>query len=236
MLEKTIEITELGIGLSEWEFLILCNTCGIKDIVCFEQKMKEPSEEEGLQTLLDMVNRNLLIHSGDTFSLSEDILSVMEVIEKRKFTIKMRLPESDIPDCCFYIGDGENLILAEPGARENEYVVFKTLPKSVFEVFLESGGYIPKNEVSPEIQEIRRKVEYVELNGVEFTPFDGDAPNDYRFMAEVYMGDQDIKYASLYVLWDKGNEILIEVSEMGKVADYYSEERLVKELLQLVGL
>ena len=58
----------------------------------------------------------------------------------------------------------------------------------------------------------------------------------YRFMAEVYMGDQDIKYASMYVLWDKGNEILIEVSEMGKVADYYSEDRLVKEILQLVGL
>ena len=140
MLEKTIEITELGIGLSEWEFLVLCNTCGIKDIVCFEQKMKEPSEEEGLQTLLDMVNRNLLIHSGDTFSLSEDVLSVMEVIEKRKFTIKMRLPESDIPDCCFYIGDGENLILAEPGARENEYVFLKHCRNQFLKCFLKVAG------------------------------------------------------------------------------------------------
>ena len=234
MQDKRIEITEKGIGLSEWEFSILCNVCSIQDIVCFENKEKDPNPEECLQTLLDMVKRGILLNSEDTFSLSPDILLVANVIAGRKFTLLMQSSETEVPDCCIYVGDGENAVLAEPGAREGEYVILKVLPKNVLGVFIENGGYIPKAEIDEEINEIRRKVEGTDSTGVEFSQVDEGGPSKYRFKANVYAGSEDQLATSLYVIWDNGNELLLEISGNEKTADYYEESRLHKRILQLI--
>lgn len=236
MVENSIKITEKGICFSSLEFTILCNACGIQDLICFEQSDGQPGERETLQVLLEMVKRGLLIQEGDTFSLGDEILSIMDVIAERKYTIMLRIPESEISDCCIYIGSGENMVLAGPGVREGEYIVLKILPKSILGVFLESGGYIPKSEISEEIRQIRKIIEETENAGVEYTPFGEEGPDKYRFKAEIYNGKQDIKHATLYVYWDKGNELLLEISELGKVADYYSEDKLIGDILQLAGI
>ena len=236
MREKTYEITEKGIGLGEWEFILLCNACSISDVVCFEQHEKTPGEEEALQTILEMVKRNLLVHNGEAFRLSDDMLAIMKVIATRKHTVMLRSPEREVPDCCLYISEEENLVLAEPGAREGEYIVLKMFPKTILRVFLENGDYIPNSKIPGEVQEIRRKIEKTDEYGVEFTVYEEAELSDYRFKADFYTGTEEMKTSTLYVYWDKGNELMLEITGTDKKADYYSEDRLLETILLLAGL
>jgi hypothetical protein len=217
--ELNYEITEKGIGLSEWEFVVLCNVCSVHNLICFERKETALGEEEIVQTVMGLVKRGVVINQDDSFRLGTDAAPIFKGIQNRKFTMMIRSEENEAPDSCFYFGEGDNYILAQPGAREGEYVVLKQLPKNMLGTYLEQSGFIPRASVPEDIVDIMKSLEGEKGVGEELSITAPDQVKNERFMAEFYSGSQDERVTSLYVLRDKGSELLVEFSDSVQYAD-----------------
>ncbi len=229
------EMTEKGIALSEWEFVVLCNVCSIRSLICFEKKEGLPGEEEIVQTVMGLVQRGVVINQDDSFRLGTDAAPIFKGIQNRKFTMMIRSEENEAPDSCFYFGEGDYYILAQPGAREGEYVILKQLPKNMLGTYLEQSGFIPRASVPEDIVEIMKSLGNGENAGDGLSITSPDQVKNERFMAEFYSGSLDERVTSLYVLRDKGSELLVEFSDSVQYADYYRESDLLERILALTG-
>lgn len=224
-----MELNEKGICFSEREFTILCNMVFIQDLICFERKEESFSDEEVLQDILSLVDRGILDRKENILSLNPEMKLILDVIAHRKYTLQILVKENVLPNCCIYLKAGGSFVIAEAGTREGEYVILKYMPERTLISYLENGLYFPKAKIPPDIYEIRRKIEPGEI---EPPSVERDEDERLRFAIHSYIGPEDLKSETIYVLWHEGSEILEVISQAGRQAEYYSEMVLKNRLEQ----
>ncbi len=228
-----MELTERGFGFSEAEFNVLCNVCEIKRVVCFEQKNEELTEEEVYRCIINLVERKILVQKEDSLAFSEEAEAMFGGIADRTLTCQIHSGTGEFPDCCFYVKSDGSFVMAEPGARDEEYVILKHINCYTFYEFLEKGDYIPKAQIPADIYEIKTRLENTEIEAPEIVP---EKDPNVKIAINVYFGSEDENEEKIYFTLNNGNELLITETGENKTACYYSEEKLISLLKRYTGV
>ncbi len=229
-----VEATEVGIGMNSLEFRFLCASYAIESVVCFEMpETIAETEEEQLQTLLNMVKRGILYQDDNCFVVNEEIGNMLDCIANRTATLRIWSPESDIKNCCIYVGADKECVIAEPGKKEDEFLVLKQIPEGTLASFLASGNLIPEAMVKEGISEISRELKNDELS-VPVGALENE--NGLRLEIEIYEGLDTEKSVAIYVLWIDERELIVRDVGENRTADYYVTKELIPMICEMCGI
>ena len=229
-----VEVAEIGIGLSALEFSFLCTSYSIASLICFDMPDENTAtEEEQLQTLLNMVKRGILYRDGDSLAVNDEMAEILSCIAGRLFTLRIWAPESDTSNIGIYVGKEGDLVIAEPGRKSNDFVVLSHMPAGELTSYLASGDIIPEAMISEEVSLISRELE---KEGISVPEGKLEAAAGLRLEIDFYEDMQAESFASLYVLWYEEKELIVRQIGENRTADLYITNELIPIICEICGM
>lgn len=121
-------VGEKIICLSEKEFAILADACGIHHLFCFDTEngghtLAEVSQQEYPVIIHSLWRRGLLTAQAEEMEISKDIADIFLCCKRAVFLLCfLRKDGMGRPSSCIYVADDGQFVSAKPGSRKGEYI------------------------------------------------------------------------------------------------------------------
>lgn len=107
--------------LSKEEFLVLLFGIGVEKFICFQEECKiDITQEEYNKTLFFLCRKNILsFYNECSLSICDEYKTLFGILESSRTLLRIR-PRNNKTYCIYCNGLG--CVIAEPGAKESEYI------------------------------------------------------------------------------------------------------------------
>lgn len=144
------------ICLNEQEFTVLFAECGVNELVAYNSKLTQFTQEDYNEGIFSLYKRELLqsVPNGEGFSLNDEIKEVLNILKSCEFVFTIDGPQ-DFPEYCIY-KDNNSFLITTPGTRKNEYIKMMVADGEELLDFLSEGELLPERIVLSDVVVCRK--------------------------------------------------------------------------------
>ena len=128
--------------LSEGEFGVLADVCGISRMICFDtaagNELKKLPKGEYTKTIYELCKRGILNTEEGGLTLDGEVADMIALCRRCENVVCFRTNEEQSYIACLYLAVNRDFTLILPGSRQSEYIRISSHPGKELDDILDS--------------------------------------------------------------------------------------------------